>query len=40
MIKAIATEDLVIVVLTSIGVVVLLVMFVYVVKQMFGQKGE
>ncbi|HSS29873.1 MAG TPA: hypothetical protein VN657_11715 [Nitrospiraceae bacterium] len=40
MIKAIATENLVIVVLTSIGVVVLLVMFVYVVKQMFGQKGE
>jgi len=40
MIKAIATENLVIVVLTSIGVVVLLVMFVYVVKQMFNQKGE
>jgi len=40
MIKAIATENLVIVVLTSIGVVVLLVMFVYVVKQMFSQKGE
>ena len=40
MIKAIATENLVIVVLVSIGVVVLLVMFVYVVKQMFGQKGE
>jgi hypothetical protein len=39
-IKAIATENLVIVVLVSIGVVVLLVMFVYVVKQMFGQKGE
>jgi hypothetical protein len=38
--KAIATENLVIVVLASIGVVVLLVMFVYVVKQMFGQKGE
>jgi hypothetical protein len=39
-IKAIATENIVIVVLASIGVVVLLVMFVYVVKQMFGQKGE
>ena len=35
-----ATENIVIVVLASIGVVVLLVMFVYVVKQMFGQKGE
>jgi hypothetical protein len=35
-----ATENIVIVVLVSIGVVVLLVMFVYVVKQMFGQKGE
>ena len=40
MIKAIATENIVIVVLASIGIVVLLVMFVYVVKQMFGQKGE
>jgi hypothetical protein len=39
-IKAIATENIVIVVLASIGVVVLLVMFVYVVKQMFSQKGE
>jgi Flp pilus assembly pilin Flp len=39
-IKAIATENIVIVVLVSIGVVVLLVMFVYVVKQMFNQKGE
>jgi Flp pilus assembly pilin Flp len=39
-IKAIATENIVIVVLVSIGIVVLLVMFVYVVKQMFGQKGE
>jgi hypothetical protein len=39
-IKAIATENIVIVVLTSIGIVVLLVMFVYVVKQMFDQKGE
>jgi len=35
-----ATENIVIVVLVSIGVVVLLVMFVYVVKQMFNQKGE
>jgi hypothetical protein len=39
-IKAIATENIVIVVLASIGVVVLLVMFVYVVKQMFNQKEE
>jgi len=39
-IKTMATENIVIVVLVSIGVVVLLVMFVYVVKQMFGQKGE
>lgn len=31
---------MVIVVLASIGIVGLLVMFVYVVKQMFGQKGE
>jgi hypothetical protein len=38
--KAMATENIVIVVLASIGVVVLLVMFVYVVKQMFGQKEE
>jgi Flp pilus assembly pilin Flp len=35
-----ATENIVIVVLVSIGVVVLLVMFVYVVKQMFSRKGE
>jgi hypothetical protein len=39
-IKAMATENIVIVVLASIGVVVLLVMFVYVVRQMFSQKGE
>jgi flagellar biogenesis protein FliO len=39
-IKAIATENIVIVVLASIGVVVLIVMFVYVVKQMFNQKEE
>ena len=38
--KAMATENIVIVVLASIGVVVLLVMFVYVMKQMFAQKGE
>jgi Flp pilus assembly pilin Flp len=38
--KAMATENIVIVVLVSIGVVVLLVMFVYVVKQMFSRKGE
>jgi Flp pilus assembly pilin Flp len=38
--KAMAIENIVIVVLVSIGVVVLLVMFVYVVKQMFDQKGE
>jgi hypothetical protein len=37
MIKVIATENIVIVVLASIGIVVLLV---YVVKQMFSQKGE
>lgn len=35
-----AAENIVIVVLVSIGVVVLLVMFVYVVKQMFSRKGE
>jgi len=39
-IKAIATENIVIVVLASIGIVVLLVMVVYVVRQMFSQKGE
>jgi hypothetical protein len=39
-IKAIATENIVIVVLASIGVVVLTAMFVYVVKQMFNQKEE
>ena len=40
MIKTLETENIVIGVLASIGVVVLIVMFVYVVKQMFGQKGE
>jgi len=39
-IKAIATENIVIVVLASIGIVVLLAMVVYVVRQMFSQKGE
>ena len=38
--KAIATENLVIGTLAGIGVLVLLVMFVYVVRQMFRQKGE
>ena len=40
MIKALETENIVIGVLASIGVVVLLVMVVYVVRQMFSQKGE
>jgi hypothetical protein len=35
-----ATENIVIGVLAGIGVIVLLVMFVYVVRQMFSQKGE
>ena len=35
-----ATENIVIGVLAGIGVLVLLVMFVYVVRQMFSQKGE
>jgi len=38
--KTIATENIVIGVLASIGVLVLLVMVVYVVRQMFSQKGE
>jgi hypothetical protein len=38
--NAIATENIVIGVLASIGVLVLLVMVVYVVRQMFSQKGE
>jgi hypothetical protein len=38
--KAIATENIVIGTLAGIGVIVLLVMFVYVVRKMFTQKGE
>ena len=38
--REIATENIVIGVLASIGVTVLIVVFVYVVKQMFTQKGE
>ena len=38
--REIATENMVIGVLASIGVMVLIVVFVYVVKQMFTQKGE
>jgi cbb3-type cytochrome oxidase subunit 3 len=38
--REIATENIVIGVLASIGVLVLIVVFVYVVKQMFTQKGE
>ncbi|MDF2755013.1 MAG: hypothetical protein K0S94_598 [Nitrospira sp.] len=38
--REIATENIVIGVLASIGVMVLIVVFVYVVKQMFTQKGE
>jgi hypothetical protein len=38
--NAIATENIVIGVLASIGVLVLLVLVVYVVRQMFSQKGE
>jgi hypothetical protein len=38
--KAIAIENIVIGTLAGIGVIVLLVMFVYVVRQMFTQKGE
>lgn len=38
--KEMATENVVIAVLATIGVVVLLVLFVYVVRQMFRQKGE
>jgi hypothetical protein len=37
---AIATENIVIGTLAGIGVIVLLVMFVYVVRKMFSQKGE
>jgi hypothetical protein len=35
-----ATENIVIGILAGIGVIVLLVMFVYVVRQLFSQKGE
>jgi cbb3-type cytochrome oxidase subunit 3 len=38
--REMATENIVIAVLASIGVMVLIVVFVYVVKQMFTQKGE
>ena len=38
--NTIATENIVIGTLAGIGVVVLLVMFVYVVRLMFSQKGE
>jgi hypothetical protein len=38
--NAIATENIVIGVLASIGVLVLLVMVVYVAREMFSQKGE
>ena len=38
--REIATENIVIGVLASIGVMVLIVVFVYVMKQMFTQKGE
>lgn len=40
MLNAIATENIVIGTLAGIGVVVLLVMFVYVVRLIFSQKGE
>jgi hypothetical protein len=38
--REIATENIVIGVLASIGVMVLIVVCVYVVKQMFTQNGE
>ena len=38
--REIAAENIVIGVLASIGVMVLIVVFVYVLKQLFGQKGE
>jgi hypothetical protein len=38
--NTIATENIVIGTLAGIGVLVLLVMFVYVVRLMFSQKGE
>jgi hypothetical protein len=38
--REMATENIVIGVLASIGVVVLIVVFVYVLKQVLTQKGE
>jgi hypothetical protein len=38
--NTIATENIVIATLAGIGVLVLLVMVVYLVRQMFSQKGE
>ena len=38
--KVIATENIIIGTLAGIGVIVLLVMFVYVARQIFSQKGE
>jgi len=38
--NTLATENIVIGTLAGIGVLVLLVMVVYVVRQMFSQKGE
>ena len=40
MMNAIATENIVIGTLAGIGVIVLIVMFIHVVRQMFSQKGE
>jgi hypothetical protein len=40
MLNEIATENIVIGTLAGIGVVVLVVMFVYVVRLIFSQKGE
>ena len=38
--REMATENIVIGVLASIGVMVLIVVFVYELKQLFSQKGE
>ena len=38
--NAIATENIIIGTLAGVGVIVLVVMFIYVVRQMFSQKGE
>lgn len=35
-----STEDIVIGIVTVMGVLVLIVVFLYVVKQIFGKKGE